>query len=311
MRTEVVRRLALGAALALASSGCVRSMMRDQQVHAARASLEAADTIADYELARSAAAARIEQIEALHRLAPDDEGVLLLLARGWTVWGHAFAEDDREAALLAGDEEAAGYHGRRAKLAYDRAVFYGLELLSHEDEGFAAARKSAGTLRAWLERHFDEQEDAEPLLWLGTAWLGRARLVKDDPEIAVDAYVGVGLLERSRALWPELRAWSATASLGAWHARSPKAELDEAKRLLDRALEETKRRSLPALLDYAALACARSDQALYETTLNEILAAEDTDPTLRLPNVVAKRRAKRALSKHAMSTCGSSSPPAR
>ncbi len=87
-------------------------------------------------------------------------------------------------------------------------------------------------------------------------------------------------------------------------------ELDEAKKLLDLAAEKTQRKSLGVLLNYAQYACMKSDQALYEKTLNEILSAEDPDPNLRLQNVIAKRRAKRALGKAAMEECGFSAPAA-
>ena len=39
-----------------------------------------------------------------------------------------------------------------------------------------------------------------------------------------------------------------------------------------------------------------------------VLAAEDPDPNIRLQNVIAKRRAKRALSKQAMEDCGFAVP---
>jgi hypothetical protein len=99
-------------------------------------------------------------------------------------------------------------------------------------------------------------------------------------------------------------SWGATATLGAYHARSPMAELDEAKKLLDQALEKTQHKALGVQLNYARYACAKNDQALYEKMLNEVVNSEDPDPNLRLQNTVAKRRAQRALTKPAMEDCG-------
>ena len=309
MRNNVLG-LVLAATLAIGSTGCVKKMLLNGQIHSTRIGAGAADTIGDYEVARGAAAGGVLQFEGMHRLAPDNEDALFLLLRGWAGWGYAFAQDDYEVATLAGDEAAAEYHKKRAKLAFDRSIAYGLELIAKEDDGFANAKKNADALKAWLKDHFDDKEDAETLFWLGSAWLARVNLLKDEPEYVAELYVGVEILERSRQLDPELMAWGATSTLAAYHARTAMAELDEAKKLLDLALEKTQRKSLGILLNYAKYACVKSDQALYEKVLNEILAAEDPEPTLRLQNAIAKRRAKRALSKPAMEECGFSAPSA-
>jgi hypothetical protein len=41
--------------------------------------------------------------------------------------------------------------------------------------------------------------------------------------------------------------------------------------------------------------CFKSDRANYEKILNDVLKAGDTLPEARLPNVIAKRRARRYL----------------
>jgi hypothetical protein len=302
MRTNVLG-LCFAATLAIGSTGCVKKMVLNSQIHATRIGSGAADTIGDYEIARGAASAGVLQFEGMHRLAPDNEDALFLLLRGWAGWGYAFASDDYEVALLANDETTAEYHKKRAKLAFDRAISYGIELTAKEADGFQQAKKNADTMKAWL-KNFDDKEDAETLFWFGSAWLARVNLLKDEPEYVAELYVGVAILERSRELDPELMAWGATSTLGAYHARAAMAELDEAKKLLDVAAEKTQRKSLGVLLNYAKYACVKTDQPLYEKTLNEILAAEDPDPNLRLQNVIAKRRAKRALSKSAMEDCG-------
>jgi hypothetical protein len=303
MRNNVLG-IALAATLALGSTGCIKKMLLNGQIHSTRIGSGAADTIGDYEIARGAAAGGVLQFEGMHRLAPDNEDALFLLLRGWAGWGYAFAQDDYEVATLAGDEATAEYHKKRAKLAFDRSISYGLELVAKEDEGFPAAKKNADTLKVWLKEHFDDKEDAEPLFWLGSAWLARVNLLKDEPEYVAELWIGVAILERSRELDPELMAWGATSTLAAYHARTSMAELDESKKLLDLALEKTKRQALGILLNYARYACVKSDQPLYEKVLNEIVAAEDPNPNLRLQNAIAKRRAKRALTKAAMEDCG-------
>lgn len=296
--------LALTATLALGNAGCVKKMMLDSQIRATRLGSGAADTIGDFEVARGAASAGVLQFEGMHRLAPDNEDALFMLTRAWTGWGYAFAQDDYEVALLREDEPAAEYHKERAKLAFDRAIFYGLELLGREAKGFEDARRTADSIKEWLAKNFETREHAETLYWVGSAWMARVNLLKDEPEYVADLFVGVSLLERSRDIDPELAAWGATSTLAAYHARTSMAELDESKRLLDLALEKTQRKSLSILLNYAKYACSKGDQPLYEKVVTEILDAKDPDPDLRLLNTIAKRRAKRALSPSAMEDCG-------
>src|SRR5262249_23679015 len=146
MRQQILTTL-LVATLALTSTGCVKKMLLSGQIHATRIGAGAADTIGDFEVARGAASAGVLQFEGMHRLAPDNADALFLLTRGWAGYGYAFAQDDYEIATIAGDEAAADYHKKRAKLAYDRAIAYGLELLAKEDEGFQPAKRNADTIK--------------------------------------------------------------------------------------------------------------------------------------------------------------------
>jgi hypothetical protein len=307
MRTKLLSTLCIhviAGALALGSTGCIKTLILNGTIAQTRIGAGAADTIGDYELARAAASAGILQFEGMHRLAPDNDDALYLLMKGWAGYGYAFAMDDYEAADLADDDKAADYHKKRAKLAFDRSVSYGIELVSKDAPGFDEATKNADTMKAYLQKNFDDKNDAENLFWLGSGWLARVALLKDQSEYVGKLYVGVAILERSRELDPTFLGYGATSTLGAYHARSAMAELDEAKKLLDFALEKTERKALGIQLNYAQYACAKQDQPLYEKMLNEVVNSEDPDPKFRLTNTIAKRRAKRALTKPAMEICG-------
>lgn len=308
MRTKLLT-MALAAGLALSNGGCIKKTLMDGQIKSTRIGAGAADTIGDYELVRGAASAGLLQFEGMHRLAPDNEDALFMLVRGWAGWGYGFLEDDMDVALLSGDDVAADYYKKKAKNAYDRGIFYALELMAKRDEGFNDAKKNADTLKKWLADNFDEKEDAETLFWIGSCWLARVNLLKDEPEYVAELFVGVEILERSRELDPEFMAYNATGTLASYHARSAMAELDESQKLFDLAIAKTQRKSLGILVNYATrYACAKGDQALYEKTLNEVLAAEDPDINLRLQNTIAKRKAKRALTKQVMADCGFTGP---
>jgi tetratricopeptide (TPR) repeat protein len=297
--------LALSGLLGLGSTGCIKSMLVNGQIASTRKASGALNTVGDYELARSAASAGLAQFEGMHNLAPDNEDALFLLTRSWVSYGYAFAEDDYEAASDAGDDDLAEYHKKRARLAYDRAVFYGLELLAKHAEGFDAAKKNDETIRAWLKANFDDKEDAEILFWTGYAWLARVNISKDQPEMVAELFVGIAMLERSLELDPEYNHYGATTALASYHARTAAAELDQSKQMFEQAIQKTGGKSLLAKVNFATrYACIKGDKELYEKTLNEVLAAEDPDPEQRLPNTIAKRRAKRALSKVRMENCG-------
>ena len=293
------------AALALSSTGCIKKMLLNGQIESTRKASAAIGTIGDFEMARTAAQAGLAQFEGMHSLAPDNDDALFLLTRSWVSYGFAFIEDDYDQAVDANDEDTDDYQKRRARMAYDRAVFYGLEMLSHRAEGFDAAKKNEESIHKWLDENFDSKEDAETLFWVGYAWLARVNISKDDPAVVGELYVGVAMLEKSVALDPEFNNWSGSAALGAYHARTAMSEMDQAKTLFETATAKTGGKNLMVPLNYATRwACMKGDKALYEKLLNGVLSAEDPDPKQRLTNTIAKRRAKRALSKARMENCG-------
>jgi tetratricopeptide (TPR) repeat protein len=306
-------------ALVLGSTGCIEQMLTNGEIESTRRASDAFDTIGDYELALSGTQAGLVQFEGMHALAPDNADALFLLVKGWTGYGYGFLEDQMEAAEDAGDADLADYHRKRARMAYDRAVFYGLRGLARKAAGFEEARKSAPTLAKWLADHFVAKEDAEFLFWTGNAWASRVDLMQGDdaegPGFVADLYVGVAMLERAMALDPGLEHFGVLMALGAYHARSNLAELDQARLLFETALAKTEWKSLIVPYVYATkYACMRGDGVLYRDLLDRVLSAEDPDPQQRLTNAIAKRRAKRWLGKHrAKDACGidlgATSPP--
>jgi len=289
--------------LSVGPSGCISNILADGQIAATRKAAAAVNTIADYELQKSATEAGIAQFEGMHLLRPNNEDGLFLLTQAWGGYAYAFPQDALDEALDRNEDDAAAYHKKRARMAYDRAVFFGLELLSHRAAGFDAAKRNAETLGEWLG-HFTSNDDATNLFWTGYAWLSRVDLLKDDTSVVADLFIGVSMMERSVAIDPTLEHWSGTIALAAYHAR-PAGEIDQAKQMFDHALAKTERKNLQVQLNYAtSYACMKGDRALYESLLTEVLSATDPDPEQRLVNMLAKRRARRALSRQHMLDCG-------
>ncbi len=293
--------LFLAAALALTSTGCIKTMILNGTIEGTRKASTALDTVGDLELVRTAAQAGLVQFEGMHKLAPDNTDALFLLTKAWVSYGFGFCEDDMETAHDAGDAAAEAHHFERATLAYGRAVKYGLELLSHHASGFEAAKKNDASLRAWLKDNFSSEEDGADLFWAGYAWLARTSLGKDDPAMVAELWVAVALLDRSVELNPTYNHYSGSIALGAYHARSASAEMDESKKIFDSVLEKTQRKSLLVQLNYATrYACAKQDPAMYEKLLTEVLTATDLDPDMLLTNTISRRRAKRWLTEKRM-----------
>lgn len=292
----------LAAALSLGSSGCLKKLLTDGQIQATRQASASAGTVADFEQGRVAAQAGIAQFEGMHALSPDNTDALYLLTKTWVGYSFGFIEDDMEAAQDAGDDALAEYHRKRARNAYDRAVFYGLQLLGQKADGFQAARKNAITLTKWLADNFKSEDDAPNLLWTGSAWLARVGIMAGDdeegPTFISELFVAVALIERAVALDPAQEHYSGVVALATYHARNAMAELDDAKKMYDSALAKTQGKALLVPFNYATrYACAKGDAALYQSMMNKVLEAKDPDPEQRLENTIAKRRARRWLGK--------------
>jgi hypothetical protein len=302
--------LALAATLSVGSNGCIMKVLTDGQITATRQASASFDTIGDVDLAKSAAEASFGQFEGMHALAPYNPDALFMLAKGWTGYGAGFIVEELENAQDANNDGMEEYQRKRARMAFDRAVFYGLQLMGQTAEGFDQAKRNAGSLAKWLADHFTSKDDAPGLLWTGVAWLSRVDVMKgDDNEGAMfiaEVFVGVAMIERAVALDPAVDHYTGLVALASYHARNGMAEPDQAKVLLDQAMAKTQGKDLLIPLAYATTyACVKGDSALYQEMLNKVLAAQDPDPYQRLENALAKRRAKRWLAKRrAKDSCG-------
>jgi hypothetical protein len=297
----------LGACLlALSSTGCIKQILIDGQISGTREASAAIDTLTDYEVARAVAFNGVGQFEGLHYLRPNNEDALYMLAKGWTSATFAFIEDDMEEAEDKEGLESPQFIYQRSRTiaGYDRGLRYAIELLEHYHPGFEAARKNDETIRAYVAQFNDKERDAPALFWAGYAWIGKTNAAKDDAAIVADLFVGVALMERSVALDEQFMNGSGHTILGAYHARTGMAELDEAKKHFDRALAIHGGKLLLTNVQYAVkYHCLKGDKETYEKLLRDVLDAEDPLPDQRLANVMAKRRARRYLSKVRMKEC--------
>ena len=287
--------IALCVWLSIGSAGCLRNVVVDETFAAARRASKQAETLQDFETARTTTYAGVGQLEGLLWLRPHNETGLFMLTKAWVGLGQAFVLDDYEVALERDDESEAEYHQLRARAAFKRAKIYGLRLLDMQASGFEQAATKQDKLRAWLKANIDDPEFAEPLLWLGIAWLSYVSVDTENAESIAGLWVGVELVEHVLRLDERVEHGMAHAVLGGYHARLM-GEVEEAKPHFDRALAISGGRYLPIHLTLATrYHCTRHDGKSYEQVLRQIVAAGDPMPEARLANLIAQRKARRYL----------------
>jgi len=291
------RRVMAAAALgALLTTGCIKKALLDGQIKGTMDGSVAVNTLHDFEVAQRVGMAGLGQIEGMHSLAPDNTNALFMLTRGWAGVGFAFIEDEYEIAYEKGDDVMAEYHLARTRAAMLRGRAYGIELLGHTASGFEEAKRNQELMRKWLVENFTDAEQAEDLLWTGYAWIGHVGASRDIPAIVGELYVGVEMVRRSVELDEKAVYATGHTILGAYHARTAMAELDESKKHFDRALELNGGKFLATKLNYATrYHCVKGNKADYERLLKEVLDSGDPLPEARLQNAIAKRRARRYL----------------
>jgi hypothetical protein len=299
----------LAAAVSLGATSCVREyvliqtgvafpepMLFEDAMSWTREAADAVQTLHDFETARDVAFGNMGTMEGLHKLVPENEDGLFLLTRSWAGISYAFMDDEREAALDVKDEALAAYHEARARAGFQRARFYGEELVGIRAEGFKEAQRNADSLKAWLREHYTNASHADELLWLGFSIVGRVAFDLDNPKVVSELWIGVEILEHVVALDETIEYGSAHTMLGAYYARSPQSELADAKQHFDRALQINGGKVLTAQVTLASrYYCNKRDKANYFKTLNAVLEAKDPMPQQRLSNTIAKRRAFRYL----------------
>jgi hypothetical protein len=310
MRTSLLT-IGLAAAFALTSSGCIKNIMMDAELHAARDASGALDSVGDFEVARDVAMGSVGQVEGMHVLAPNNPDGLFMLTKTWFGLGYAFIEDEMEAAQDRGDDAKVEYERKRARRAYDRAIFYALQLLGQRAPGFQEAKRDGKSLDKWLTDNFTTKEDAVNLFWTATPWLTRVNLMKSDDQeganFIAEAYVGLAMLDRAVALDPTVENYQGMLAVAGYHARSPMfGEMDQAKAMFDTVMAKTEGKALMVPLTYALrYACVKGDSVLYKQLINKVLETPDIDPQLSLQNAIARRRAARWLGrKRVKDECG-------
>jgi hypothetical protein len=248
----------------------------------------------DPELIRDAAPFSLKTLEALLVELPDHPGLLLSACSGFTQYAYAFPQADAE---LAGDADYARVEAlrTRARKLYTRGRDDCLRALELRHPGVGEQLLLApDDALGWAGAG-----DVPLLYWTGASWGGAIALGLDRPELVADFPAVRALFARALALdeaWGGGAIHAALISLDA----VPEAmggSRERARRHFERAVELSAGASAGPYVSYAVgVALPDGDRAAFERLLGQALAVDpERDPSQRLANAIAQRRARHLL----------------
>ncbi len=250
----------------------------------------------DLEVAKAAIPATLKQTEGLLETAPHDRTLLDSAAKGSLEYAFGILLDELES-LPEGAREKRRVLISRATGMYDRALVYSARSLAQLDKRFPdALGADPETLRAACA-HIDKR-GAHALLFAGMSMASAADIDRGDLSRLVDLPKAIILLERSHELDPDAFHAAAAMTLGLIYA-SPAmaAQRDQSQRYFEEAIRRTGGKFLiiPGLMA-RTLYVERGDRARFRSTLQKIVdSSPNLAPDVRLPNLLARRRAARDL----------------
>lgn len=248
----------------------------------------------DPELIRDAAPFSLKTLEALLLEMPEHPGLLLAACSGFTQYAYAFPQADAD--LVDDGDYAQGEALRtRARRLFVRGRDYCLRALELRRPGVGEQLLLAPEdALAWAG-----PADVPLLYWSGASWGGAVALGLDQPALVADFPAVRALLGRALTLdeaWERGAIHAALISLEA----VPEAmggSRARARTHFERAVALSGGDAAGPYLSYAVgVAQADADRAAFEELLRQALAVDpDRDPSQRLANHVAQRRARHLL----------------
>jgi predicted anti-sigma-YlaC factor YlaD len=298
----VPRRLSLAIAIAASAalSGCRTVALKA----ASGAVVQSGGTYAsddDPELVRDAVPFGLKTMEGLLAENPKHAGLLEALASGFTQYAYAFVQQPAELADLDGKLEDARAGRARAKKLLLRARDYGLRGLDDRHEGLAEQLRQGRDLAKLLGKA--EKKDLPFLYWTASAWTLAIVNDKSDMALVGELPIPLAMMERALALDERWGQGSIHEFYVAYDASRSAAEgggPERAKAHLDRALALSLNKKLGPLVAWAeGVLVQRQDRAEFTRVLERVVQADPgEEPSYRLANILAQRRAK-ALLEHA------------
>ena len=292
-----MKRTSLLAVLALLSaSGCRATATRvvANAVSSSETDVYARDD--DPELVRAAVPFGLKTMEGLLAEQPNHQGLLTVLASGFTQFSYAFVQSDADEAEMSGRSGQARALRDRAKKLFLRARDYGLRGLELRHEGLAAKLRGARDLDAALAPL--NKDDLPLVYWTAASWALAIGAAKEDMALVAELPVPGALMRRALGIDEMWDEGSIHEFFVTWEASQGGPDgLTRAREHFDRAVALSKGKKLGVFVSYAeAVSVARQDRAEFTRLLQQVIGADpDADVRYRLANVLAQRRAKLLL----------------
>jgi len=295
-RSAIVGALALGSAC-LASACSIQGYAVDSLAHALSKSGGTFASDDDPELIREALPFSLKLIESVLAEKPDNEGLLVASAKGFTLYAFAFVQQDAEKVAERDLARAEELRARTRKL-YVRARNYALRALALRHPGVEDALRK-DPVRALAEAKLD---DVPSLYWTAASWGALIAISKDRADIIADQPIVEALIDRALALDESFDSGAIhtflityePSRLGArdgWEARS-RAHFDRATAESDHAL------AAPFVALAETVSLQKQDRREFEALLASALSIDvDSHPAWRLQNLVSQDRARWLLSR--------------
>jgi len=250
----------------------------------------------DPELIRDATPFALKTLESLLAEKPQHRGLLLAACRGFAQYAFAFVETEAEQ-LEDTDFEAASRGYARALQLYLRGRDYCFRSMELESPDVVDRLKTTpGNAVESFEL------DQVPLLfWTGAAWGGAISIGQDRPDLVADVPAVKALMNQVMVL-DEAYEWGAVHGVLIALEAMPEAaggSAEQARAHFDRAVELSHGQSVSPYVTFAeAVSVPAQDWQEFRDLLHQALAIDpDSEPSLRLANVLAQRRAEWLLTR--------------
>lgn len=296
----MTRRVLLCSLLITLASGCsLQRLALDQTAGILKGAMPAFESEWDFELVEAALPANIKMVEGFLESGQDNRDLLLMAAQAYTSYALVYLEDALE--RTEEDSPAGTALAQRTREMYLRGHRYGVRLLATRHAGFfETIEKGQDALEAALKRC--TAEDVPGLFWAGMPLASAVNVSRDDVTMVSQVPKAKALIARALELDEGYYHAGSHMIFGSLYGSMGKmlgGDAEKAKRHFTRALELTQRRFLMVQLMYAkTLAVQLQDKELFQRLLDEVLKADlSIDPTQKLANVAAKRRARRLLAR--------------
>lgn len=239
----------------------------------------------DLDLAEKSLAANLKLTEILAKGDPNNEELLLALSIGYSSYALGFVEDDSV---------------ERARTLYLRGRDFGLRIL-RDNSRFAEAlngpiERFPAALRAF------SKNDIPAIFWTATGWGSYINLTLTEPDALADLPKVEAMMQFVREKDSAYYYGGALLFLGTMYGGRPKllgGNLELSRRHFEECLKINKGNFLLTYVYYArSYAVQAQNQRLFEELLRKVENASlDILPEARLPNAIAKKKARLLHSK--------------